>query len=127
MTADEKLIEVMSIGAAEARLGKGCWTRAHDSERDIWRQEAEGGLSALRAAGWLLLPPLGECPKTQDEVMSHIRGRTRLDRIRSVLSGIIGAADQAAHQRHPQSPVEMRQKEFEGVFKLLRAAGGSHE
>lgn len=57
-----------------------------------------------------------------DEVMRHIRENTPLNQVRSVLSGVIGAAEQAGMQRRPQSPVEMRAAEFAGLQRILDAA-----
>lgn len=59
---------------------------------------------------------------TDEELMDHLKNDTALNKVRTVLSGVIGAADQAGQQRRPQTPVEVRKQEFAGVEKILDAA-----
>lgn len=56
---------------------------------------------------------------TDAECMDLLRGDSPKNKLRHVLSGIIGAAEQAGMQRRPPSPIELRRHEFEAVERLL--------
>ena len=60
---------------------------------------------------------------TNAEVMSALRSDTPLNRARAVFSSEYASIEQAALQRRPPGPVEIRRMEFEAVIRIAAALG----
>lgn len=61
---------------------------------------------------------------TDAEVMAILRsGDTPLNRVRAILSNHSGMIEQAAMQRKPPGPVEIRRLEIEAVLKIAEVLG----
>ena len=56
-----------------------------------------------------------------DEVMRELRSNSPWNKARQVFSSESARIEQAAAQRTPLTPVEMRRMEFEAVQKIRRA------
>lgn len=59
---------------------------------------------------------------TDDDLLHHLRENTPLNRVRAVLSGIIGEGAQQSAQRGAPAPTKWRKWEFVAVDRLLDAA-----
>lgn len=56
---------------------------------------------------------------TDKEVIEALQSDTLLNKVRRMLFGFAGTAEQAAMQRFPPSPIEMRRQEFEMAAKII--------
>lgn len=57
----DEAVEWMAIGSAEIQLGKGCWPRMPEAERNIWRHQQRFGalpklLALLDERGFAVVP-----------------------------------------------------------------------
>jgi hypothetical protein len=59
--------------------------------------------------------------RTDDEVMSLLRGTSSLNEARKKFSGWAAKIEQASQQRTALSPIEMRRMEFEAVEAIIAA------
>lgn len=57
------------------------------------------------------------------QVMTALRSATTLNRARQRFSSSVGAMEQAASQRRPPGPIEVRRMEFEAVAEIAAALG----
>lgn len=60
---------------------------------------------------------------TDAEIMDHLRANSEFSALRQIFSSAYAAIEQAAEQRRPPSPIEVRRMEFEAVERILRKAG----
>ncbi len=56
---------------------------------------------------------------TDEEVMKELRSGSHLNRVREILSGVIGQFEQDALQQPMILPIERRRREFEAVKKIV--------
>jgi len=60
---------------------------------------------------------------TDQDVIDAMHSDTQLNRARQIFSGACAAIEQAAAQRRPAGPIEIRRMEFEAVRKIAEALG----
>jgi len=58
-----------------------------------------------------------------DDVMRYMRDDTHLNRVRKIFSSESARIEQAAGQRVPLGPIELRRMEFEAVRRIAAEMG----
>lgn len=61
---------------------------------------------------------------TDEQVMTHLRSDTPLNRARAAFSSECGRIEQAGQQHEPPGPIEIRRMELEAVERILAAFRG---